>query len=584
MNRSLYVKAAVTATWLIALSACVDDGYDLSNIDTTSRFRVDELVIPMNLDAITLNSVIEIDEESKIQIYTAPDGSKYYAVNESGSFNSNPIHVDVIECAAPALETKTIQISSVPAALAKNAAASGSSMQYSIESTTTDFTYDITGVDEAVHAVTSIRVTPMLFRIHLSAPDFGGTVTSVEFTNLKLFLPKGLEATASAGNYDAATGVLSVPHLVSPGASATIDLMATSIDMAANGAVLDYQTHELKFKSAMTVSEGILTLTAQNGMSLPSQIDFSVSYTLSDIHATNFSGAIEYLITGVNIEDVDLSDMPDFLSGEETNISLVNPQIYLGLNNPVGPEKLDCNTGLTLTAIRDGQPTGEYSIDNPWFTIGHGQAYGPYHFCLSPAMPSDPLPGYAGNLEHVGFKSLSDVLSGNGLPTSLGVRLNNPCIPLQNVADFSLGTDIPGIDGHYDFFAPLALQNGSSIVYTETEDGWNDEDVDAITVEKLYVSARATSRVPLDVKLSAYVLDKYGNRMQAQLTSVTLPANAEDFPFTIELTEGQTVTHLDGITFTARVNADGETPLSPDQDIVLKEVRAKVSGYYEKEL
>ena len=152
------------------------------------------------------------------------------------------------------------------------------------------------------------------------------------------------------------------------------------------------------------------------------------------------------------------------------------------------------------------------------------------------------------------------------------------------MADFSLGTDIPGIDGHYDFFAPLALQNGSSIVYTETEDGWNDEDVDAITVEKLHVSARATSRVPLDVKLSAYVLDKYGNRMQAQLTSVTLPANAEDFPFTIELTEGQTVTHLDGITFTARVNADGETPLSPDQEIVLKEVRAKVSGYYEKEL
>ncbi len=130
MNRSLYVKAAVTATWLIALSACVDDGYDLSNIDTTSRFRVDELVIPMNLDVITLNSVIEIDEESKIQIYTAPDGSKYYAVNESGSFNSNPIHIDVIECAAPALDTKTIQISSVPAALAKNAAASGSTMQY----------------------------------------------------------------------------------------------------------------------------------------------------------------------------------------------------------------------------------------------------------------------------------------------------------------------------------------------------------------------------------------------------------------------------------------------------------------------
>ncbi len=44
------------------------------------------------------------------------------------------------------------------------------------------------------------------------------------------------------------------------------------------------------------------------------------------------------------------------------------------------------------------------------------------------------------------------------------------------------------------------------------------------------------------------------------------------------------MTNLDGITFTAHVKADGQTALSPEQNIVLKNLKAKVSGHYTKEL
>ena len=68
------------------------------------------------------------------------------------------------------------------------------------------------------------------------------------------------------------------------------------------------------------------------------------------------------------------------------------------------------------------------------------QGEGPYYFCLSPSNPADVLPGYPVNeLSHVGFGELSGVLSGDGLPSSLGIRLNDPCIPTQTVADFGLG-------------------------------------------------------------------------------------------------------------------------------------------------
>lgn len=122
------------------------------------------------------------------------------------------------------------------------------------------------------------------------------------------------------------------------------------------------------------------------------------------------------------------------------------------------------------------------------------------------------------------------------------------------------------------------------IVYTDTDDGWNDEDVDAITVEKMEITALASSDIPLGVKLTAKVLGKDGKPLNAELSSVELPGNAKDFPFTIVLGEGQTVTNIDGITFTAYVKADAQTTLSPQQNIVLKEIRAKVSGNYTKEL
>ena len=45
-----------------------------------------------------------------------------------------------------------------------------------------------------------------------------------------------------------------------------------------------------------------------------------------------------------------------------------------------------------------------------------------------------------------------------------------------------------------------------------------------------------------------------------------------------------TITHLDGVTFIARLNSANRDPLTPSETITLKNIRVKVSGYYEKEL
>lgn len=44
------LTAVLTA---VVTTGCVDDSYDLSDIDTTTRIEVKDLTIPVNIDAIT---------------------------------------------------------------------------------------------------------------------------------------------------------------------------------------------------------------------------------------------------------------------------------------------------------------------------------------------------------------------------------------------------------------------------------------------------------------------------------------------------------------------------------------------------
>ena len=52
----------------LLLSGCIDDDYDLSDIDGTVELQVKDLTIPMNLDDIKLTNNIEIRENGQIKI------------------------------------------------------------------------------------------------------------------------------------------------------------------------------------------------------------------------------------------------------------------------------------------------------------------------------------------------------------------------------------------------------------------------------------------------------------------------------------------------------------------------------------
>lgn len=76
---------------LVTLPSCIDDNYDLSDIDTTVELQVTDLVLPINIDPVTLGTILDLDPESRIQVI-----DDQYVMTETGSFSSDNIRVNPI--------------------------------------------------------------------------------------------------------------------------------------------------------------------------------------------------------------------------------------------------------------------------------------------------------------------------------------------------------------------------------------------------------------------------------------------------------------------------------------------------------
>lgn len=88
MKHSVLCYAVATAV-AIFVTSCVDDDYDLTDIDSTVRLQVKELTIPVTLDPIEMSTVLSESDNIKIV-----NGA--YAVSETGRFTSSPVKINSI--------------------------------------------------------------------------------------------------------------------------------------------------------------------------------------------------------------------------------------------------------------------------------------------------------------------------------------------------------------------------------------------------------------------------------------------------------------------------------------------------------
>lgn len=533
--------------------SCIDDDYNLDDIDTTSRISVNDLVIPVNLGEVYLSDIIKIEEDSDIKVVEI-NGKKYYAVDRSGSFTSNSVEVPAPIVSTPRLDSKYATLYSVNGA-------------FVIPPLGEDYTFACDNVSKSIVSIETVNISGLDFSVQFNTPSLKqGT-----YNNVRLLLPKGMHGDATNGSYEPSTGVWTIDDLAISNGVAKAVYTARDIDFTSNDG-FSYSNPKFVFSSNFSVLGGELKADGQT-------TEFSADFALGTLEVTEFTGEIMYEIEGMDISPIRLDGIPKFLQNDNTNLGLVNPLICLQTTNPVEQYNLTFNAGLTLTAVRENEAPQSFS--SSIFTVGYNSTDGKINSVLSPTKP-DYVPADFANYSWFEFAGLGKVTAGKGIPQSIEIRVDNPGVPRQNVKDFALGKKYDGVVGKYELFAPLALYDGSKIIYTTTEDGWN-KDIEDLTINSLTLTAEGYNQTPLSAQVTIYPLDVDGNRIAGvSVTSTELKAGMEGAAVTFTMTG--TLSNFDGVEIVATAASGNTETLSPDQMIMFKNIRVKVDGYYEKEL
>lgn len=587
MNKLCLCPPIVAATMAaVALTGCIDDKYDLSDVDTTVRVTVNDLEVPVRLDAITLSSIFDIDEESVIK-----DIDDTYAVLVDGSFHSDGTTINKVHFGMPAIESI---VTTIPSADISNLPA-GYNAAFPISDISTDFEFNTSSVDKSIKSLSKIS-TDWHIKLQLSFSNYQGLITDLKVQQLKIQMPHGL----STPDFDSENGVINLGDRELPDGRLEVDVRVTSIDFSSlNQSEFSFSadptgenTGSLYYKGTIGIKSGIVTGVVDGASQIPAQITMSFDPKPGEIIVDSYSGKIQYAIGRFDVSSVDLNDLPDVLTQEGTNIKIANPQLYIAINNPLANYGVNGHSGMTLTAVRGDNLTPYPLPAGSEITIGHDKGItGPYNICLSPTRPDKYYNGFDG-ASHVSYPALSNVLSGDGLPSSIDVNFDDAKIGPDIVNDFALGVTLDDIDGKYTFYAPLTFNAGSKVIYNGDETGWggDDDTFDKIFVETLTVKAHVENTLPFDIILSGYPLDRQGEQCkdpktgrQVSLGSIEVKAGQS---CEISLATDGTVTGLDGIHYeaTASVTEATSSVLRPSATVELTNIRAKVNGYYDDEL
>ncbi len=579
MKRQTLTNGVLSIAAVSVLAGCIDDKYDLTDIDSSSRFTVNNLTVPINLSEVKLENVINLDDNENIKEKEI-NGEKYYAIEKDGKIDPKEFSIDGIHVNSPVLEPSNFAVTlpgqvNVPG------------QEVDLEAITfpeiplQSYNFNMKNVDGALKELKDVKtLNPIKVEVALSIKDgISGGSKKISYHNLKIQLPWGMVCTNEG--YDKETGVLTIENIAADDeGKARIVLEATGLDLGGKGKVDD--NRNLDIVGNLGILSGEIKISVKDAV-LSSSLGIQAGYYVSGFDIASFSGSIDYNMKAIDIDPISLNGLPEFLDSPETNIIIANPQILVSINNPVGKYGLRGSGKIQLiSSFKNGKTIERESSE---FTlIGD---HSDFAFCT----PKD-------NYTFVGFDGLRYALStvenndvvnaeAEGLPTSIKVNIQDINFAGE-VVDFPLG-NVGAADGSYDFEAPLGFINGSKVIYETIVDGWSSDTLDDVNINRINVTATCSTNLPVNVWVSVIPINKFGNEIPIKEDNAYFGvlANDQNTPISLSI-EGhsEAIRLLDGIKFKAIVsqNSNGSNEaLSPDQYILLKDIRVTVDGYYETE-
>lgn len=507
-KRWLTASAAVVLCLLIV--GCTDNKYDFDQVDMTIGVGAGDLQIPASsTDIIMLDDVLELND------------SKSVIIAENGDYLFKEVGEDV-DAAEPFVDKITLvkrMLISNPLTVSLPAShygmgANAMTVGIETESIVHEFEYsddcpeEVIMISEAgVESHLSLKlsfskslkkVVPVIKELTLELPEFLELKNiesneKIQFVNGKLVftdvptsMPLMLNEDLSKLNFEAKNKTLG------------------SVDIT-NGSVKAFGQVKLGIKADVNLLD-ILGVDLSD-LKIDSELD------ISDIKLTKVIGRASPKINLDNLGDVEVTGIPDFLTGGNVVVDLCNPQVLLNIDNTMD---IAANIKGALVAKKDEKEL--YVIDIPEFYIS---ANGKTRLCFCRTTDGVDKDKFD---QVVVIPNLSELIKEVPDYISLSGEANADS---ERISSFELGKHY-SIKPSYEVVAPLAFAEDARIEYKDTITDWNKELQDIELSQGAYVKVEANieSCIPAYLYASAAAIGIDGKDLNGVEVSVSNGINA----------------------------------------------------------
>lgn len=554
INKSRIVACMLAAGFLAVGSGCTDSDFDLSNIDQTIGIGGDGLQLPTNsTENIVLDDLLDLNNSDFISI--AENGDYMFTKQSDDVKPSHPSIDEVLVKEAKVNNNFKIEIpaSSLMQTRRKSAGHTKLSKTASVKGEASEFKYrgnvpfeirELISAKTASDINIDVNVTAELKKV---IPTFK-TMTVTIPSYLKLNIGK---CSPSQPEYDAEKGIITF-HNISSSAKINIKANISSLDFSTPPPTVVFTPGVLGADGSIdfdgTVLLGItFDEVNKEGNSLQN-LYMSAKMTMGAIRVTEATGKFKPNLNLEDLGNVNINNVPDFLTDYDVTINLYNPVIELTATSDI-----DVAGVATATLIAEDERGNEMAkVEIRGLNI---KPNGTTRLCICK---------HKEGIDETKYDQVKVVSNLSDIVRKIPHRIN--CKAEVDADTYRKGTVKLGkeytIDADVYMKAPLAFDEGAQIVYTDTIDGWN-EDIDKFSfAEGAYIemTTEVENKMPAYLNVSAFAIDVNGKEIPQHRIRVDVSNSvkaSEDgekavvTPVTIKLSENEkgALKTVDGIVF-----------------------------------
>ena len=593
-NKSKMLVCLLSCGLLTLGTGCTDNDFDLSKIDTTIGIGGDGLTLPTNsTENIMLDDFLELNNSDLVSI--ADNGD--YMFHKEGD-DCTPAHpnIDKVVVTSQGINNNfKVAVTVPPSALLSGRKLSKRAKKIDMIKAggkVAEFEY-VGNAPKEIEDLTSAGVAaPVTIRVNLSN-DLKSFVP--KFKELTLQIPSymHLDITSCSPNsysYDPKTGKITLKDvntasdIVIKGEVTTLDFKATPTTNNKLTFVANKKNEgKVNMKGEIETSISFDEINA-NVTSIPSDLHLSAVMSMDDITITSAKGKFNPDIDLGNLGNIEINDVPDFLTGDEVNVNLHNPVIELKIGSDIAVTGKV--SGTIVATFDNGKPN--CSVDIPKMTI---KPNANTRICICKHKEGVNATNYD---EVVEVPNLSDIFA--TIPKTIKFNADASADATQE-AEVKLGHQYT-ITPKYNITAPLAFDAGANISYTDSFDGWNEDIEDCEFAEGTYIELTADieNKLPAYLDVNADAIDVDGNKMSQDLIEVKVSnsiaastdgVQAKTTPITITLREKKSgmLKKVDGLKYNIKLAAGegndaivGKTINAYHHTITAKNIKVKLVG------